>query len=205
MFSLNEEDFSKWILGCGDGPSSFNVECHNRGVKVTSVDPIYTFSRSELERRFKEVREEILKQTRANLHQFIWNHFASIEDLDRARVGSMELFLDDFESGLRDARYITGSLPELPFEDGAFDLCLVSHFLFLYSEQLDLAFHRQSIEEMMRVSKELRIFPLQQLGATPSPHLDAVVKMLEARYRMTIVDVDYEFQRGSNKMLVIKV
>ena len=204
MFSLEKEDFSKRILGCGDGPASFNAECHNRGVKVTSVDPIYAFSKPELEERFKEVKEEILEQARANLHLFIWNRFASIEELGRARSEAMDLFLDDFEEGLREARYIIGSLPNLPFENSAFDLCLVSHFLFLYSEHLNLTFHIQAIEEMMRVAKETRIFPLTQLDATQSPHLKEIKKALEARYSIAIVDVNYEFQRGANKMLVIK-
>ncbi len=204
MFSLTEEDFNQRILGCGDGPASFNAEAKKRGIKVTSVDPIYAFSKRELEDRFKEAKEEVLSQTRVNLHLFVWDRFASIEELEKARSTSMDLFLDDFELGLSEGRYITGSVPNLPFEDSTFDLCLVSHFLFLYSKYLDLDFHIQAIEEMMRVSKEVRLFPLTQLDATQSPHLDGVIKALEARYSLSVVNVNYEFQRGANKMLVVK-
>jgi hypothetical protein len=31
MFALSEEDLSKRILGCGDGPASFNAELTRRG------------------------------------------------------------------------------------------------------------------------------------------------------------------------------
>ena len=76
MFSLMEEDFSNRILGCGDGPASFNTEGQKQGVNITSVDPIYAFSEPEFEQRFKEVKEEILSQTQANQHLFIWDRFA---------------------------------------------------------------------------------------------------------------------------------
>ncbi len=52
----------------------------------------------------------------------------------------MRLFLEDFEEGKKQGRYIAGELPELPFDDNSFDLAHVSHLLFLYSEQLSLNF-----------------------------------------------------------------
>ena len=178
----------------GDTPASFNAETQKRGVKVTSVDPIYAFSKRELEDRFKEAKDEVLSQTQVNKHLFHWDRFASIEELGRTRTEAMNLFLDDFEMGLSEGRFIVGTLPELPFENSDFDLCLVSHFLFLYSEHLALDFHIQAIEEMMRVSKGIRIFPLTQLDATQSPHLDGVIKALEARYSLSIVCVKYRFR-----------
>ena len=63
----------------------------------------------------------------------------------------------------------------------------------------------ESIREMCRVSKEARIFPLQQLGASPSPYVPAVVDYFEdAGYGVDIVRVPYEFQRGGNQMLRIR-
>ena len=60
-----------------------------------------------------------------------------------------------------------GALPDLPFDDGAFDLALSSHLLFLYSEQFDLGFHVRALEEMLRVAAEVRVFPLLQGGRLP--------------------------------------
>lgn len=54
-------------------------------------------------------------------------------------------------------------LPVLPFEQDSFDLVLCSHFLFLYEEQFDYAFHLKAVRELLRVAKpggEVKIYPL---------------------------------------------
>ena len=79
---------------------------------------------------------------------------------------------------------------------------MCSHFLFLYSDRLSVQFHLASIVELLRVASEVRVFPLLDLSARKSPHVDAVVA--DARingYRADIVRVDYEFQRGGSDML----
>lgn len=89
--------------------------------------------------------------------------------------------------------------------DGQFDLALCSHLLFLYSGSLDLGFHINAIAEMCRVAQEVRIFPLLQLGSTPSPHVRSVVDHFESvGYEMDRVRVPYEFQRGGDQMLRIR-
>jgi len=114
---------------------------------------------------------------------------------------SMLQFLSDFEQGLEEGRYSAAELPKLPFEDTSFDLALCSHFLFLYSEHLDLDFHIKAISEMLRVASEVRIFPVVDLNANRSIHLDAVMKMFP---NSELVKVNYEFQKGGNQMLRIK-
>lgn len=86
----------------------------------------------------------------------------------------------------------------------SFDLAVCSHFLFLYSEQLSARFHLESIRSLVRVAEEVRIFPLLELGAIPSRHVESVVKRLRADGRQVSVEaVDYEFQRGGNQMMKI--
>ena len=118
----------------------------------------------------------------------------------------MEEFLSDYPSGLKEGRYIEGGLPVLPFQDKEYDLALCSHFLFLYSEQLSEDFHHiDSIKELCRVSEEIRIFPLLELGSRKSRHLDQVLNTLEQQgYSVDILPVKYEFQRGGNEMLRVK-
>lgn len=41
MFNLSEVDLNLKILGCGDGPASFNAEMTKQGHRVVSIDPIY--------------------------------------------------------------------------------------------------------------------------------------------------------------------
>ncbi len=96
-------------------------------------------------------------------------------------------------------------LPDLPFEKKEFKLALCSHFLFLYSEQYSLVFHIQSITELSRVAKEVRIFPLLELGGIQSRHLDQVIENLNhSGFKADIKKVDYEFQKGGNEMLCIR-
>lgn len=202
MFSLTENDLSKNILGCGDGPASFNTELTQRGGSVISIDPIYHYSAEDIRNRLASTYEEIMDQTRANQHEFVWDTFKSIDDLGRMRMEAMENFLDDYQENHR--RYIEAELPVLPFKDASFDLALSSHFLFLYSEQLSYEFHIQSVKELCRVANEARVFPILELGSRKSRHIVRVVNELASQnYSCNIEKVDYEFQRGGNEMLRI--
>jgi len=203
MFDLSAADLKIRILGCGDGPASFNVECIQRGGCVTSVDPLYHFSRSEIERRIAETYEDVIGQTRAHQDKYIWDSIRSVDDLGRIRMDAMRRFLDSFEAGLLTKQYIPGELPFLPFPDGAFDLALSSHFLFLYTDNLTLDFHVASIHEMLRVAHEVRIFPLLDVNAQESKYVQDVVETFR-EYKPEISRVNYEFQRGGNQMLVLK-
>ena len=127
--------------------------------------------------------------------------FGSVEGLGKIRMKSMLQFLSDFEQGLEEGRYIAAELPNLPFADNTFDLALCSHFLFLYSDHLDLDFHIQAITEMLRVASEVRIFPVLDLNAAPSVHLEPILKQFP---NSELVKVNYEFQKGGNQMLLIK-
>ena len=205
MFDLRDEDLSRRILGVGDGPASFNAQWSALGGHAVSVDPIYAFSRDEIQQRVGETYRLVVEQTRASAHRFVWNRFADADDLGRARLEAAAVFLADFERGREDGRYIAASLPTLPFADGEFDLGLCSHLLFLYSEQLDLEFHLASMREMLRVCREVRVFPLLDLQGERCKYLQPVVEALHADgFEAQVRQVDYEFQRGGCEMLGVK-
>ena len=91
--------------------------------------------------------------------------------------------------------------PICPLATARFDLALSSHFLFLYSQQFDLAFHISNLQEMLRVASEVRVFPLLQVGGAPSPHVRGVIEAFKSQgFQASIESVPYEFQRGGNKM-----
>ena len=72
-------------------------------------------------------------------------------------------------------------------------------------DQHDTQFHIQSIRELCRVAREVRVFPLLTLGGEPSPHVAAVTAALaDVGVTMTIERVPYEFQRGGNEMLRLR-
>jgi hypothetical protein len=202
MFSLTSRDLDKRILGCGDGPASFNAAMRRRGRPVVSVDPLYAFSTAEIRQRIRDVYPVIMEQLVANEQSYVWHTITTPEECGRLRREAMEEFLADFEEGRAEGRYLAMELPELPFADGQFGLALCSHLLFTYSQQLSAEFHGQAIVEMCRVAGEVRVFPLLDVGGRPSPHLEPVRRCLSAKgYRSAVEPVDYEFQRGSNQML----
>ena len=86
MFDLTASDLDLRILGCGDGPASFNVECNQRGGHVTSIDPLYSFSLETIEQRISETYHDVLDQTRAHQDKFIWDAIPSPEVLGRIRM-----------------------------------------------------------------------------------------------------------------------
>ncbi len=205
MFALDDEALSVSILGCGDGPASFNAEATRRGWRVTSVDPIYQFTRSSIEQRIAEVRVDIMAQLRESEGDYVWRNIESPDQLESMRLTAMDDFLSDFDMGLAQERYVVGSVPDLPFRDNAFDLALCSHFLFLYSQQFGYDEHLQSVLELVRVAKQVRIFPLSSMhDLKASVHLAPILSELRNRgFQSDIVSVDYEFMRGATEMLTI--
>ena len=206
LFALTPADLERRILGCGDGPAAFNAEATRRGSRVVSCDPLYSFSRADVETRIAATCDTVLEQTRRHADQFVWGHgIASIDELGEIRMRAMRIFLADYDAGREAGRYVDASLPSLPFADGAFDLALCSHLLFLYSKQFDEAFHRASIRELARLAPDVRIFPLLALDGSRSPFVDAcLAEAGAAGLDATIERVDYEFQRGGNEMLRLR-
>jgi hypothetical protein len=205
MFALSGRDFGLRMLGCGDGPASFNAEATRRGAAVISCDPLYRWEAGQIRERIAATYDEIIDQTRRNVDEFVWDTIPSVDELGRVRLAAMEEFLDDYGRGKAEGRYVEAELPRLPFANSSFDLALCSHLLFLYSLQLDEEFHRASIRELCRIAHEVRIFPLLALGGQRSSHVDRTIAELRtAGHDVSIEEVPYEFQRGGNQMLRIR-
>jgi hypothetical protein len=79
MFALTTGDLEERILGCADGPASFNAELTKRGGRVVSADPLYRFHREEIRRRIDEVFGKVLEETRKNAHEFVWRTIPSVD------------------------------------------------------------------------------------------------------------------------------
>lgn len=205
MFALEESDLRLRIIGCADGPASFNAEATRRGVRVTSCDPLYAFPAAAVRERIDASSPEILEQTRMNAATFVWNAIASVDELGVIRKAAMSKFLDDYERRRDDGRYVAAALPHLPFADRVFDLGLCSHFLFLYSARLGRDFHTDAARELCRVAREVRIFPLLSLDGERSPFVDTVSEALAASgLEVSVEVVPYEFQRGGNEMMRLR-
>jgi SAM-dependent methyltransferase len=202
MFALSDAHLATRILGCGDGPASFNAEMIALGNRVVSIDPIYEFSAEQIERRVRDTYETVISQLRSNSNRYTWNYFADPDELGRARLAAMSQFLLDYEVGKTAGRYLPISLPDLDSMAERFDLCVCSHLLFLYSEQLSLDFHIASISKLLDLCSEVRIFPLLTLDCEMSAYVEPVVSEFSERgFNVQIQQVDYEFQKGGDRML----
>ena len=205
MFALTEGDLKKQILGCADGPASFNAELSQAGGSVVSFDPLYRHSVATIRRRIAETVKQIISRTRQMEDQYVWDdRIPNVDTLERVRVHAMDCFLGDFEAGVRQQRYVTAELPNPTLGLYGFDLALCSHFLFLYSDQLSERFHCRSISRLLESAPELRVFPLLDLDGRLSRHLQPTLEFIRsAGHEVSIETVDYEFQKGGNQVLRI--
>ena len=85
MFGLSADDMRGRILGCGDGPASFNAEAAADGCEVVSVDPIYRFSGQQIRARFYDVVDIVIDQVRRTPENWVWRFH---RDPDDGRSGS---------------------------------------------------------------------------------------------------------------------
>lgn len=204
MFCLSEHDLTKSILGCGDGPASFNAELTKLGGSVTSIDPVYSFSHDQLKSRIDEVYDEVMPQMKRTKSNYLWSTIPSVEELGIIRMAAMNTFLADYEQGKQENRYIDAALPKLPFETQQFNLAVCSHYLFLYSEQLSLQQHLDAILELNRVAKEVRIYPLTTLKGELSEHVEPLlIHLAERNIKCTVSRSEYRFQKNAVNMLTI--
>lgn len=205
MFALSASDLGQPILGCGDGPAAFNGAMRKRGGRVVSVDPLYALPAATIRRRIDETCDSVIEQTRRHREQFVWKTIRDVAALKALRLAAMNDFLEDFETGKREGRYVAGGVPHLPFADKAFALCVASHFLFLYTANLSLDFHLAAIDAMLRVAREVRLFPLLAVDGRRSPYVDVVRRhYADADCAVDEVPVDYEFQIGGRAMLRLR-
>ena len=193
------------ILDCAAGPSSFTTEMSRLDHLVVAADPLYRWPKETIKERIAANRGPMMAGVRAAAERFVWDDYGTPEALEATRLSAMKHFLEDYEEGRAAGRYLDAALPELPFEDAAFDLALCSHFLFLYGETFDFDFHLASALELCRVARQARIFPLLDLEGRPSPHLAPLLEALASRgLAAEVREVGYQFQKGGNQMLVIQ-
>jgi hypothetical protein len=83
-------------------------------------------------------------------------------------------------------------------------MTLVSYFLFAYQDRLSCEFHRDSILEIMRVTRggKARIYPTVTFEAEPSHYLPLLKSDPSLRdFEFTVIKTDFEFLLNSNSFL----
>ncbi|MDM5187946.1 methyltransferase domain-containing protein [Bacillus sp. DX4.1] len=205
MFRLQGEEIKQnKILDCPSGACSFTAVSNQQGGDVTACDIVYQIPIGELYNKGLQDVIHTMEHIEVAKDNYIWSYFSSVEDLQKHRLEALETCSRDIKEN--PSRYVYATLPELPFEDEEFDILLSAHFLFMYSDRFDYAFHVNTVKELLRVvKKEVRIFPCIDLKGDRYEFLDALIEDLQNKgYEVAEVEVPYEFQKGGNTMLQIK-
>lgn len=203
-FGLEEARLrGKKVLDIASGVSSFCAEANARVINVTAFDPIYEMSWEEIQQRCEPDLEFVAKEI-GKVKAYKWEFYKSPEGMREYRERAYKTFLADYKKW-RGSRYIAGKLPKIPFPDGQFDLTLASYLLFVYEEQFDYEFHRQSLREIMRVtSGEARIYPLVNFKAERCGFVDRIKNdSTFSDFHFEEVKTDFEFLANSNWYLRI--
>lgn len=199
MFDLSDADLDRSILDCCAGAASFTAELTGRGGSALAVDPAYAQGRDEVLAAIGTGTTGTAQLIDAHQDRFVWHWYGSPERRDQLRTAAAGRFAGDYVS--RPHAYVAGALPNLPFQDGAFDLVLCSHLLFTWSDRFGEDWHRQALRELRRVARrEVRVFPLVVQGTGAAvPFLDTLVEEFGAELRT----VPFEFQVGANQLLAV--
>lgn len=184
MFDLKMEDWAAGpVLDVAGGASSFTAQLHEMGVAAKAVDPFYAGATTDI---LAEARKEIgvsSAKLAVAAASFDWSYYGTPERHRRLREASYERFAADFTREDAGSRYIAAALPELPFAACSFRLVLCSHFLFLYGDQFDEAFHRAALAELLRVTRIggiVCVYPLVTLRWETPPYLPGLLSDLKA-------------------------
>lgn len=193
----------KRVLDVAGGVGSFCAEANARGIDVTAADPIYALLPEEIAPRCAADLESVYQRI-GDLSTYRWTSYRDPDQMRDFRVKAYQTFLPDFARH-RGTRYVAASLPHLPFPDRAFDLTLVSYFLFAYEEQFSFEFHRDSLRELMRVTRgHARIYPLVTFDAEPCRYLEPLFRDPDlGGLRFEVVPTEFEFLLNSNSYLKI--
>jgi len=194
--------FGKRVLDLAGGVSSFCAEGNKLGIKVTAFDPIYSLSAAKIKEKSEPDLESVYHSI-GRVPTYRWAFYKSPEYMRVLRERASTIFFSDYK--MHPDRYVAGQLPRLPFVDAEFDLTLVSYLLFAYQDRLGYEFHRDSILEIMRVTRgEARIYPTVTFEAQPSEY----IPMLRSdpgfqRFAFEEIETDFEFLVNSNSFLRI--
>jgi 2-polyprenyl-3-methyl-5-hydroxy-6-metoxy-1,4-benzoquinol methylase len=207
FFSLDPDRLrGRRVLDVAAGPSSFTAEACALGIDAVAMDPLYGYRPDALAQHVAIDYAKMTAQMREKTELFRFRSFSSLEDAEADRRRAAQRFLQDYAEHFVHGRYRCGALPELPADDGAFDIVLCAHLLFVYERMFDFDFHVAACRELMRVSRgDVRIHPLVGLNGKRYARLAELCETLAAEgIASEIVDVDYEFFAGTTETLVLK-
>lgn len=206
IFDLKEEQLiGKSVLDCPGGACSFTAIANQRGIRSVAADLAYYHSVEALKEKGLQDIEYIIPKIEQVKDNYRWDYFENIVELKNKRVTALSQCIKDMEETNK-SRYFPVVLPVLPFEDGFFDITLSAHLLFMYADNIDYYFHIQTIDELLRVTKEeVRIFPITDMNGKRYDRIDEIKEWIVMRgWEAVESKSPYEFHKNVNTMLKIR-
>lgn len=169
------------VLDVGAGPSSFTAEAAARRVNAVALDPLYGDPGGLLRERIAQDYARAYVPGRLRVRRLRPPGFSSLAAAESEHRAAAERFLQDYEAHFAHGRYVSGSLPQLPFFDGTFDLVLCAYLLFSDPVRFDFEWHLAACRELVRVSVDTaRIYPLCTSDGRTYPGLARLRRELRA-------------------------
>jgi len=202
MFDLSDASLQANLLEYGCGASAVNTELHQEGTTMVSVDSLFALTKPELIQKVTDDFDERVEQVLADKMQFNVDSYGGMDAFLTSRRAGMEAFFADYNAGVAEGRYKALEHGALPFENFSFDLALSSHYLFANAADDAVAYHLEMIQELARVAKEVRIFPLIERAGTPSDLLGPVLLGLQQEnFGVEVREVSCALYPEGNAML----
>ncbi len=205
MFDLPEASLSMRFLEFQSGASAFQAELRRTAAHLVSYDAWFHLDRTRLQQEIETSFAARLAQITQRKEEFDLSRYAgSLDKLVAYRRQGMSEFLQDYDLGHAEGRYLFAEQPTLPFADFFFDYALSAHHFFSAIAPQTVAYHVDMIAELARAAKEVRIFPLVDADGVPSDLLGPVILALQQKnYGIEIRNVSYHLQPRGNAMLRI--
>jgi SAM-dependent methyltransferase len=203
-FQFFDLDLADWrgarILDCPGGPGSLVATARRHDVEAVAVDPLYALPSPEIELRCLEDLDLSLERTAES--------DALRADFDlaayrRSKLIALEEFLADRLA--HPESYLTASLPNLPFDDGSFDLVVCGHLLFSYAPLadgglfqqncFDLGWHQAALVELLRVSRrQVRLYPAHTASRPTRlhPYVEPLIAQLREPWSSKLLNTEYD-------------
>jgi hypothetical protein len=205
FFGLELEQLrGKRVLDVASGVSSFSAEANALGIHTTACDPIYALEADVIEGRCIHDLDLVTARI-AGTTTYKWDFYGDPLRLRGFRERAYTGFLRDYRQK-PPGRYIPGAFPSLPFETDSHDVALVSYLLFAYQEQFDYDFHKRSILELMRVTREeARLYPVVTFEAVQSTYIPQLAADPDLSHLLfDEVPTRFEFLISSNRYLRVR-
>lgn len=204
LFALTEADKKSRILDCAAGSACFTAQMRQQGGEVVACDPLYAQPLERLKETVKTMGTRLREHCRSQCHEHPSDPSVSLAQWEAEQTHNTDIFLADYSQGIANGYYQPHSLPDLPFQDYAFDLALCANFLFDGQDYADMIPYLAAIKALGRVAREVRIFPLVNTKGELSEHVGPVMAVLQSEgYGIEIREVDYTLQKNANAMLRI--